>query len=132
MLLLRLCPLIPFHALNYIGGIAGVSCASFALSLIGILPSTILTVSIGATAKEFVASRGSEEQQLLKIVLMTSGLAFVVIAMVITYYFAKKELGRELEAAAALESTQNLEEANSEEIEVVPGVNDEEWFWMFT
>lgn len=135
MVLLRLCPLIPFHALNYIGGITGVSWEAFLFSLVGILPITILTVTIGATTGGLLKSRGSEEQQLVSILLMCSGLAFLIIAVAITYYFAKKELQRELEAAAA-ESSTSIEvihiEVDRYEVLQSEEVEDEEWFWMFT
>jgi uncharacterized membrane protein YdjX (TVP38/TMEM64 family) len=138
MTLLRLCPLIPFHALNYIGGITAVSWEAFLFSLIGILPFTILTVTVGATTGGLVlaASEGSDDEQLCRILLMCSGLAFVIIAVAITYYFAKKELQRELEAAAAASSCSSsltVEPDAEEELRVATEqVNDEEWFWVFT
>jgi uncharacterized membrane protein YdjX (TVP38/TMEM64 family) len=134
MALLRLCPLIPFHALNYIGGITAVSWESFLFSLIGILPLTILTVTIGATTGRLVlmASEGSQDQQLIHILLICSGLSFLIIAMAITYYFAKKELQQELEAAAS-SSSLNDQPDEVEELQIATEeVDDEEWFWMFT
>ena len=138
MVLLRLCPLIPFHALNYIGGITAVSWEAFLFSLIGILPFTILTVTIGATTGGlvFVASQVSQEEQLFRILLMCSGLAFVIIAVAITYYFAKKELQHELDdAAASSESSSSSLNDVHDSIELsieTDEIEDEEWFWMFT
>ncbi len=37
-LLLRMCPVIPFNALNYIGGITGVKWQAYTFALIGIFP----------------------------------------------------------------------------------------------
>lgn len=49
-LLLRLSPIIPFNAINYIGGVTGVSLKDYSLALGGILPGTILFCFIGASA----------------------------------------------------------------------------------
>lgn len=47
--LLRMCPIIPFNALNYIGGITGIKWTAYTFALIGILPWQIVLVFIGAT-----------------------------------------------------------------------------------
>ena len=138
MLLLRLCPLIPFHALNYIGGVTAVRWEAFTASMIGILPIQILTVTIGATTESLVDSAGDEDEQLVRIVLICSGLAFTIIAFCTILYFARKELRAELEAAALLESSTELgaeqtlvEEDNLTELGIEQGINDEEWFWLW-
>ena len=53
--LLRLSPIIPFNALNYMAGMTAVTFRAYTLSLIGLLPGTILYVfvgSIGGSAME--------------------------------------------------------------------------------
>lgn len=77
MLLLRLCPLIPFNGLNYICGITGVKWEEFTLSLIGILPLQILMVAIGATAGSLTKAQslGNNDHQLVATVLVGVGLA---------------------------------------------------------
>jgi hypothetical protein len=97
MLLLRLCPLIPFNGLNYICGITGVSLHDFTLSLVGILPSLIFTAVVGATAGTLALSSNhnsiySNSQQLGWIILICSGVAFGIIALVLTWKLVKKEL----------------------------------------
>jgi len=49
-LLLRLSPIIPFNAINYIAGVTAVSLKEYTLSLIGILPGTVVYCFIGAGA----------------------------------------------------------------------------------
>ena len=50
MLLLRLCPIIPFNGLNYIGGVTSVSLEEYTQALIGILPITLLWCTVGAVS----------------------------------------------------------------------------------
>ena len=49
MLLLRLCPLVPYNAFNYIMGITSVSLFAYAVGNFGMLPATIVYVFIGTT-----------------------------------------------------------------------------------
>jgi uncharacterized membrane protein YdjX (TVP38/TMEM64 family) len=97
MLLLRLCPLIPFNGLNYCCGITGVSLHDFTMSLVGILPFQIFTAVVGATAGTLALSSNhnnmySNSQQLGWIILICSGIGFGIIALVITWTLVKKEL----------------------------------------
>ena len=49
MLLMRLCPLIPFSPLNYIMGITSVSFRDYCIGLVSITPATCVYVFIGTT-----------------------------------------------------------------------------------
>uniref|UniRef100_A0A7R9ZU85 VTT domain-containing protein n=1 Tax=Pseudo-nitzschia arenysensis TaxID=697910 RepID=A0A7R9ZU85_9STRA len=101
MLLLRLCPIIPFNGLNYCCGITGVTLHEFTLSLVGILPFQIFTVILGATA-------GALELQDLKndaytaaekwafIGFTVTGVIFIIVAIVYVWRLVKLELRREL------------------------------------
>ena len=49
ILLLRLCPLIPFTAFNYVIGITSVKFLDYAIGGFGMIPGTIVYVFIGTT-----------------------------------------------------------------------------------
>lgn len=104
MLLLRLCPLIPFNGLNYCCGITGVSLHDFTTSLIGILPFHIYTIMLGATAgvleQNLHNSDPSERQRYGFIGLIVSGVVFALIAMFYAWRVVKRELMQELELTA--------------------------------
>lgn len=58
-LLLRLSPIIPFNAINYIGGVTSIKLRSYILALFGILPGTVLYCFIGATAGSLTESENA-------------------------------------------------------------------------
>jgi hypothetical protein len=105
MILLRLCPVLPFNGLNYICGITGVSLHDFAFSLIGILPFHVYTTLLGATAGvlrlDHLRNPNNAEhthmQHIGFIVLIVTGILFGLTAMVYAWRLVKIELKRELE-----------------------------------
>mmetsp|Transcript_10778 Transcript_10778/g.29737 ORF Transcript_10778/g.29737 Transcript_10778/m.29737 type:complete len:201 (-) Transcript_10778:688-1290(-) len=140
MLLLRLCPFIPFSALNYIGGITGINWAEFGASIVGVLPTLVLAVSIGATTGSLVNSDPTAEQQLITTILLGAGIAFAIIAFIIAWRFARKELETQLEMDSA--QIQNYLHPDAEgagqdfmeagiEMEYHDEGDDEEWFWIW-
>merc|ERR1712232_1543683 len=82
MSLLRLSPIIPFNALNYIAGITAISLTAYAWAMIAILPGTVLYVFLGATAGSLADSGSSGDNSTVKIVTIVVGVS----------YYAKKEL----------------------------------------
>jgi uncharacterized membrane protein YdjX (TVP38/TMEM64 family) len=99
MFLLRLSPLIPFNALNYVAGTTAISLRDYCVSMLGILPGTVLFVYIGATAKS-LSDAGDDESSVLKTVFLVCGVALGFVGVFIASYFAKKELDKELGEAA--------------------------------
>ncbi len=51
VILLRLCPLIPFNVLNYLLGITGIKVTRLLLGNLGMLPGTVLYVYLGAASR---------------------------------------------------------------------------------
>lgn len=102
MFLLRLCPLIPFNALNYIGGITGVDWKDYTFALFGLLPFMITTIFLGATAGT-VSNKKAGEDKIANIVSIVVGCSVSVVAVVLIWYFARKELHREIAAHQGME-----------------------------
>ena len=162
MLLLRLCPIVPFNGLNYIGGITDVSMEDFCLSLVGILPLTVLTVVMGATAEQFYVGLNQFDEtttaeRKAHLSMIVAGLVFVLVAVCITVYFARKELDREIRAELEAENAKLAVGRNNDNIDLISssdqysqqgmldevqvelqyadyeeGVDDEEWFWLYS
>ena len=98
MALLRLSPIIPFNAINYIGGVTAISLGAYCLSLVAILPGTVLYVFLGASAGSLADSSGSGDNSTVTIAVVVVGAVFGIFAIFVTSYYAKKELNRVIEA----------------------------------
>lgn len=105
MLLLRLSPLIPFNALDYISGVTSISFRDYALALIGILPGTIMFCMVGATASSLTDTSSSPENKLAHQVSLIGGLLFAIIGVSVASYYSKLELDKIVHA----DSTSNAE-----------------------
>ena len=112
-LLLRMCPVIPFNALNYIGGITGVKWQAYTFALIGILPWQIVLVFIGATVGS-VNNMHEDDQNSYNTVSITIGCVFSVISLLFMWYYARKELKKEI---AAHQEVEPGEEGRSDDVE---------------
>ena len=146
MVLLRLCSIIPFSALNYIGGVTGVQLSAFVCSMVGILPSQLLTVFFGATAGSLKNSAIAEAEwwTASNIVWLSVTGACGVLAIFITIYFARKEIKKELEREDtqslnpdSVRSMMSLSQAGDDfESEGTAGDSErerksEEWWWVW-
>jgi len=94
MALLRLSPIIPFNAINYIAGVTALSLRNYALALTAILPGTILYVFLGASAGTLTDNASSGDDATVTIIVVVSGVVFGVLAIAFTSYYAKKELNK--------------------------------------
>uniref|UniRef100_A0A7S2PDT1 VTT domain-containing protein n=1 Tax=Leptocylindrus danicus TaxID=163516 RepID=A0A7S2PDT1_9STRA len=92
MSLLRLSPIIPFNALNYIAGVTSISFRDNTLALFFILPGTILYVFLGSSAGSLSDSESSGSDQTTTIITVVFGVIFGFLAIAATSYYAKKEL----------------------------------------
>ena len=117
MTLLRLSPIIPFNAINYIAGVTALSLWSYILALFAILPGTILYVFLGASAGSLADSASSGDNSTVTIIVVIVGIVFGVIAVGFTSYYAKKELNKVVakREAADKEEAESVEDRDVEE-----------------
>ena len=94
--LLRLSPIVPFNAINYIAGVTGISMKDYCLALIGILPGTILYCFIGASAGGLMEAEQAVSTP-VTISLIVVGIVLAIIAVFIASYYAKKEFNKIVE-----------------------------------
>lgn len=91
--LMRLSPIIPFNAINYLLGVTAVPLRSYILSCMGMLPGTLLYVYVGSSAGSLIDSESSaNNNKTLTIVGIVVGVLFGVGAVAATAFYAKKEL----------------------------------------
>ena len=159
MLLLRLCPIIPFNGLNYCCGITGVTLHDFTLSLVGILPFQLFTVILGATARAIEVqtlktNQYSTAEKWTFIAFIVTGVLFVFVAIVYGWRLVKQELRKELtlseeefecvlrtsDAGGSSSFSFRLAEGNGTSIGDLSQnterstpfqENGEEWFWVW-
>ncbi|CAB9506090.1 transmembrane protein 41A [Seminavis robusta] len=94
MLLLRLSPLIPFNALDYISGVTSISFRDYAIALIAILPGTIMFCMVGATASSLTDTSTSSENKLASRISLVGGLLFAIVGVAVASYYSKLELDK--------------------------------------
>lgn len=92
MSLLRLSPIIPFNALNYIAGATLISFRDNTLAIFFILPGTVLYVFLGSSAGSLSDSENSGGDQTTTIITVVFGIVFGFLAITATSYYARKEL----------------------------------------
>ena len=108
MILLRLSPLIPYNALDYMSGITAIPLWSYTVALIGILPGTIMFCFVGASASSLAeASSGTSsnnnddtdggngnDHETIRILTIVFGIVFAFIGVYVASYYSKLELDR--------------------------------------
>ncbi|KAL7546710.1 hypothetical protein ACHAWF_010036 [Thalassiosira exigua] len=109
LLLLRLSPIIPFNALNYIAGVTSIRVRDYVLAFPGILPGTVLYCFVGATAGSLTESENAVSGP-VAITSIVVGIVFGLLAVFAISYYAKREFNnivaeRELHESEQQEST---------------------------
>jgi len=94
IILLRLSPLVPYNAFNYVCGVTSVSFRDYAIGMFGILPGTFLYVLLGSSAGSLVDSSSSGDNSTVRIVSIVVGVVFAILGVYATTYYAKKELNK--------------------------------------
>jgi len=120
MILLRLSPIIPFNAINYISGVTAISLRAYIIAMIAMLPGTVLYVFLGASAGSLTDSASSGENSTVTIIVIVVGVVFGFAAVGVTSYYAKKELNRVVEARKAA-IKEDLEDVS--DVEALKAVN---------
>jgi uncharacterized membrane protein YdjX (TVP38/TMEM64 family) len=77
MCLLRLAPIIPFNAINYIAGATPLSLMHYTMALLAIFPGTVLYVFLGASAGSLTDSMSSGSDPTVTIIVVVVGLPLV-------------------------------------------------------
>jgi uncharacterized membrane protein YdjX (TVP38/TMEM64 family) len=95
MILLRLSPLIPYNALDYISGVTSIPLRDYSLALIGILPGTILFCFVGATASSLAdGSLDASGHRGLRVFVLIFGLVSAFAGVYAASYYSKLELDK--------------------------------------
>jgi uncharacterized membrane protein YdjX (TVP38/TMEM64 family) len=92
MLLLRLSPLIPYNALDYISGVTSISIKHYSMALVGLLPGAITLCYVGATASSL--ADGTSEAKGLRTAIMVFGIFFAFAGGAVASYYSKIELDK--------------------------------------
>lgn len=118
MILLRLSPLIPFAALDYLLGISSITMWHYLLALIAILPATVVYTALGATASSLAIEddEDNEGHKTIKLVMIILGIIFAVAGVLVASYYSK----RELDKIIAQDENQNEGEKEGEIEQVAP------------
>ena len=105
MLLLRLSPLIPYNALDYISGITSISVQHYSLALMGLLPGAVVMCYIGATASSLAdGADAASENKTLRSAVLILGLVFAFAGAAVASYYSKIELDKILSRQQQQES----------------------------
>ena len=95
--LLRLCPLIPFNAFNYIMGVTSVHFKDYAIGGLGMIPGTIVYVFVGTTIGNIAdAASGEFEGGTITLVLLIVGTILAFAAIVYITIVVKRYLNKQL------------------------------------
>jgi uncharacterized membrane protein YdjX (TVP38/TMEM64 family) len=95
MILLRLSPLIPYNALDYISGITSIPLWAYSAALLALLPGVIMFTFIGATASSLTAgARDASEGKAVRIFSVVFGTIFAILGVSVASYYSKIELDK--------------------------------------
>lgn len=94
MVLLRLSPLIPFNALDYISGITSISLRDYTIALIAILPGAIVLCIAGASAESLSDRTASTGNSTVETILIVLGLVLGCYGVYLASHHSKVELDR--------------------------------------
>lgn len=95
MLLLRLSPLVPYNALDYMSGLTSISVKHYSMALLGLLPGAFTLCYIGGTASSLTEGRSTaSENPGLRAAVLVFGVVFAVAGAGVASYYSKIELDK--------------------------------------
>jgi uncharacterized membrane protein YdjX (TVP38/TMEM64 family) len=95
MILLRLSPLIPYNALDYMSGVTSIHLKDYTLALIALLPGSFMLSFVGASASSLTDTTSSaRENKTVKAITIVSGVVFGGLGVYAASYYSKLELDR--------------------------------------
>jgi uncharacterized membrane protein YdjX (TVP38/TMEM64 family) len=95
MILLRLSPLIPYNALDYMCGITSIPLSAYSAALVALLPGVIMYTFIGATASSLAAgTKDASENKAARIFSVIFGITFAILGVAVASYYSKLELDK--------------------------------------
>ncbi|CAM9546640.1 unnamed protein product [Discosporangium mesarthrocarpum] len=107
VLLLRLSPVVPFSAFNYVMGLTKVSFRDYALGCFGFIPGTVAYVFIGTSASSLLGDEedadDNSQSGTVQLIVIIVGVVATIIAVVLISIYAKKALNSALEEANEVE-----------------------------
>lgn len=121
MILLRLSPLVPFNALDYMSGVTSIPLRDYSLALIALLPGAFMLSFVGASASSLSDSTTSSNQT-VKIITIVSGLVFGGCGLYAASYYSKLELDRILQDHSASNPIQNPSSSSVDSVESSEGL----------
>jgi len=103
MLMMRLCPIVPFNGLNYIGGVTNISMEEYVFALVGVIPNIILWVLVGASA-DHLRNRDTDDKGefIFLIISMCAGIVFAAVGLYLLYRYGRDELHKEIKEQRAV------------------------------
>ncbi|CAM9757298.1 unnamed protein product, partial [Hapterophycus canaliculatus] len=125
VILLRLSPVVPFSAFNYVMGVTAVHFRDYALGCVGFIPGTVAFVFIGTTASGLLGDDDDEQEEssdsngtVQLIIAIVGGIA-TVIAVVLISIYAKRALNKVLEEDRIEQERlqRDVEEGDSDSVE---------------
>ena len=111
VVLMRLTPVVPFGAMNYISGATSLEFQDFVVGSVGMLPGCIAYVYLGAAAGN-AATGGGADGSLVKSVIGVIG----AIAAVVVVGFVAKEAKKEMDAVVAAAEEADRQAAGAQAI----------------
>eukprot|EP00536_Pseudo-nitzschia_multiseries_P007238 jgi/Psemu1/286980/fgenesh1_pg.167_\ len=115
MVLLRLSPLIPYNALDYISGVTSISLRDYSIAMLAMIPGIVMLCSIGASASSLSDRTSSTSNTTMKVITIVSGLLFGGCGVFLASYYSKLELDRILAEQSTEHTTMYLAHGFSQE-----------------